>query len=211
MKDKTDELHEEYYRKFGRLRANAALLTDEIKTAIERNLYREYLTEYNLMHASDEIENKRAERAVAIKTSELVPGRVPKYRRFPFFFKKPNRAANEISAEMYLEIEQIFLRQEQRIALLEEQLAELTAEEMQPEATTRAADGEATTEVEEASTPQETADAPAEPVAEPEKPQEQTQGKRKRKKDKQSDANEQVQGQLSLDDVPPAEGSAASA
>jgi trehalose/maltose hydrolase-like predicted phosphorylase len=121
MKDKTDELHENYYRKFGRLHACEALLSDELKQAIEKNLYTEYMTEYKLMHAADEIENKRAACELQIKTSELVPGKIRKFKFLPFV-KKPNKAAELIDEEMYYLIQQEFIKQQQRIAELEQQL-----------------------------------------------------------------------------------------
>jgi hypothetical protein len=107
MKDKTDELHERYYRKFGRLNACSELLGVQMKQAIEANLLAEYKAEYQLMHKADDIELSRANYALDYKAAELKP----RNRLYWLFWRKPNRAAEEMNDMLQIEVDEFFASQ----------------------------------------------------------------------------------------------------
>lgn len=114
MKEKTDQLHERYYKKFWRLHENQAALGDSVRDVIRQNILDEYLTEYAIMRAQDDIENKRLLHELSVKGDNLIPAE----KRFRLFWKKPNRAQEQIDRKALAEAEQFFERQDRAIELL---------------------------------------------------------------------------------------------
>lgn len=107
MKEKTDELHERYYKKFWRLKENAPALSG-VMDVMRSNLLEEYKTEYAIMHAEDLIENERQLYALGVKGNELIP----KEHRYRLFWKRPNRAQIQLNRELEAEIEEFYRRRE---------------------------------------------------------------------------------------------------
>ena len=106
MKEHTDELHERYYKKFWALEQNSQALGGEVKDVFRKNILEEYITEYAIMHGGDRIENARKLYELDIKQDELIPRY--KRRRWVFWKKRPNQAADQINREMLIEIQRFF-------------------------------------------------------------------------------------------------------
>lgn len=183
MKEKTDALHESYYRKFGELRRNIDNLTDEAYMAIAKNLLEEYLEEYALMRLEDGIETSRKRYGLITRANELEPRRI----RHHLLFRRPNRAADQLTREMLAEIEEFFERHERALEQLEAALAQ--TENAEPEDILLQPEPEPDTQEEPATDPGEERQEP--PKDKPQKPP------RTRRKRSQPDG--QLPGQISLD------------
>lgn len=120
MKEKTDELHTRYYKKFTHLESNKMLLTSDIYEEIAKNLLEEYRTEYKIMRLSDDIENGREIYSLTVRGNALIPK--PRRRFLLFFHRKSNYAADLIDREMLHEITKFFERRERALQLLESAL-----------------------------------------------------------------------------------------
>lgn len=114
MKEKTDELHERYYQKFWRLQKNAEALSGGVIDVMRQNILNEYKDEYAIMHSEDMIEVERALHSLLVKSDLLTPKKL----RFRLFWKRPNRAEDQLNREMYAIAEQFFEKKERIISML---------------------------------------------------------------------------------------------
>lgn len=125
MKQETDKLHEEYYKKFGRLYSNQKLLSPEIFKEIEENLLEEYRTEYLIIKLRDDSENERTIYELQTRNAWIIPRF---FRRF-IFWKRPNQAADQINRQLAVEMTDYFNKRERAlerlIAALEEQQTDM--------------------------------------------------------------------------------------
>ena len=108
MKQETDKLHEEYYKKFGRLHSGKDVLSPAIYDEISNNLLKEYKTEYKIMHMSDQTETERTIYEIETRNSSLIPRF---FRRF-IFWKRPNLAADQINRETSVKVNDFFNKRE---------------------------------------------------------------------------------------------------
>lgn len=122
MREKTDELLEKYYKKFGDLHESAALLSPAMKKEAEEVLLDEFKNEYKLMHAQDRLEYEQKLYEYECKISELVP--IPRRRFLLFFHRKANRSASVTEREVATDIEAYFKKREKALELLEKLIDE---------------------------------------------------------------------------------------
>lgn len=114
MKQETDKLHEEYYKKFGRLHSSQNLLSSEIYNEMANNLLEEYRTEYELMNLRDQSETERTKYELETRNGWIIPRF---FRRF-IFWKRPNRAADQINRELAVQINEYFNKRERALERL---------------------------------------------------------------------------------------------
>lgn len=74
MKEKTDDLHESYIKKFSELKEHSGVMTPEAYTAMTENLLKEYNREYATMDGQAGIETDKSIEALNIQSDrELKP------------------------------------------------------------------------------------------------------------------------------------------
>ena len=111
MKEETDKLHERYYEKFWQLQKNKDALGDGVIDVMRQNILNEYKDEYAIMLAADLIQINRELHSLSVKSEMLTPKKL----RFRLFWKRPNRAEDQLDREMFAIVEQLFAQKEQVI------------------------------------------------------------------------------------------------